>query len=107
MFTPCSESIVTSCCTRLEIETGGNPIIRDLRHQARQRAALRVGVDCLLALQISRGLLDVAPYAKQIAAPYFCDLVFRITPPREFERHIESFGGAVPAIDAAASVEVR
>src|SRR6188472_1596607 len=61
----------------------------------------------LAGLDPGRDFLDLAPDAKQIAAPDLRDLLFGVAPSHQFERHVEGFVGAVPAVDAAAAVEVR
>jgi hypothetical protein len=57
--------------------------------------------------QSLRTLLYFSPDSKQIAAPEFSDLFFRVAAPNQFQRDIECFRGAVPAVDSAAAIEVR
>ena len=46
-------------------------------------------------------------HPQQVAAPQFGDLRFGVAAPHEFQRDVERLVGAVPAVHAAAAVEVR
>ena len=50
--------------------------------------------------------LHFAPDAEEVAAPELADLFFGVASAHQFESYVEGFGGAVPAVDAAATVEV-
>jgi hypothetical protein len=54
-----------------------------------------------------RDLFYFSPNSKQIATPELSDLLFRVTAPNQFQRHVECFRRAVPAVDSATTVEVR
>src|SRR6267378_5669443 len=58
-------------------------------------------------LNLFGDLLHVAPDAQQIAAPDLGDLLLGVAAAHQFERDVERVGRAVPAVDAAAAVEVR
>jgi len=51
-------------------------------------------------------LVDFRPDAEQVAAPELADLLFGVAATDKFEGYVEGFGGTVPAVDAAAAVEV-
>src|SRR5262249_5598825 len=53
-----------------------------------------------------RHLLDLLPHAQQVSAPEFGDVFFRVAAAHELERDIERFSRTVPALNAAAAVEV-
>src|SRR5580704_12748948 len=57
--------------------------------------------------QFLRDLLYFSPNSKQTAAPQLSDLFFRVTAPNQFERDVEGFRRAVPAVNSAAAIEVR
>src|SRR5262245_43319073 len=54
-----------------------------------------------------RDALALVHDSEQVAAPELADLFLGVAPPDQFERHVEGLVGAVPAVDAAAAVEVR
>src|SRR5436853_7549067 len=60
-----------------------------------------------LLLELFRDFLHFAPDAQQVAAPDLADLLLGVAAAHELERHVERFGRAVPAVHAAAAVEVR
>ena len=64
----------------------------------------------IAALALSQFLGDLlyfSPDAKQIAAPQLSDLFFGVAAPNQFQRDVECFRRAVPAVDSAAAIEVR
>jgi hypothetical protein len=52
--------------------------------------------------QFLRDLLHFPPNSQQIAAPKLPDLFLRVPPPHQFQRDIERFRRAIPAVDSAA-----
>src|SRR5690349_11901988 len=59
------------------------------------------------ALSLLSLCLHFVHHAQQIAAPDLGDLRLCVSAPHEFERDVERFVGAVPAVHAAAAVEIR
>ena len=57
-------------------------------------------------LDVARDALDLAPHAQQVAAPDLADLLLGVAATHELERDVERLRRAVPAVDAAAAVEV-
>src|SRR5688572_420466 len=60
-----------------------------------------------LGLQAPGDGFGLAPDAKQVAAPHPADVGLAVAAAHELERDVERLRGAVPAVDAAAAVEVR
>ena len=46
------------------------------------------------------------PAPQEISAPHLGNFFFRVPAFHEFVSHIECFGGVVPAVDAATTIEV-
>ena len=59
-----------------------------------------------LGPQTFSDFLHLAPHTKQVAAPELRDVLFAVPAPHELERHVERVGGTVPALDAAAAIEI-
>ena len=86
---------------------------RDLRHPREppargphRRAVRRKIKSASPGLNLFGDLLRVGPDAEKVAAPDLPDLLFRVAAPHQLQRHVERFRRAVPAVDAAAAVEV-
>src|SRR5262245_29763352 len=59
------------------------------------------------SLNVLGDLLHLPPHPQQVARPDLADLLLGVAAADQLQRHVERFGGAVPAVDAAAAVEVR
>src|SRR5579864_3796154 len=60
----------------------------------------------LAAVRLRR-LLRFAPYPQEVAAPQFGYIAFRVASAKKFGGHVLALAFAVPALDAAAVIEVR
>ena len=64
------------------------------------------GTGLTARLDILSDSFNLRPDPQQIPAPDLADLFLRVAPPHQFQRDVEGLGGVVPAVDAAAAVEV-
>ena len=72
-----------------------------------QFAEYPLGWWILVALFLLGDLFDITPNPQQIATPHLADLLFGVAAADQLEGDVEGFGSAVPAFDAATTVEVR
>src|SRR3990172_12518796 len=59
------------------------------------------------ALELPGDPFHVAPHAEEVPAPELRDLLLGIAAAHELVGDLEGLGGVVPALDAAAAVEIR
>ena len=109
-------SLILGVGNVLDTITGRSAAWWMLGHQCVRRRALCVLRRCWRKLstrsapffpQFLGDLLHFSPNSKQIAAPHLADLFFRVAAPNQFQRDVECFRRAVPAVDSAAAIEVR